>query len=259
MGTLRNTADKKKGQLSRIGPGVISGAANDDPSCIVTYSMAGAALGYATLWTSLFGLPLLAAVQFMCARLGMVSGRGLAGALRLHSPKWVLFSMCALLAIANIVTLGADLGGMAEVTAMVTGIPAVACTLIYAIAIAALLFYLPFTRIEKIFKWLCLALFTYLAAGFLARADWRAALMDTVLPRVQWSKEYLSIIVAIIGATMSPYFLFWQASQKVEEEYCLGRRTVAQRKGATRQELDDTRVDVFAGAFISKLITYFIT
>ncbi|MDQ6708054.1 MAG: divalent metal cation transporter [Acidobacteriota bacterium] len=185
--------------MSRIGPGIISGAANDDPSCIVTYSMAGAALGYATLWTSLFGLPLLAAVQSMCARLGMVSGRGLAGCLRLYSPKWVLFSMCALLAIANIVTLGADLGGMAEVTAMVTGIPAVACTLIYAVAIAGLLFYIPFTRIERIFKWLCLALFTYLAAGFLAHADWRAALLDTALPRVQWSKEYLSVIVAIIG------------------------------------------------------------
>ncbi|MDQ2900540.1 MAG: divalent metal cation transporter, partial [Acidobacteriota bacterium] len=198
-------------------------------------------------------------MQSMCARLGMVTGRCLAGSLRLHSAKWVLFSICALLALANVVTLGADLGGMAEVTSMVAGAPTVACTLIYAVLITGLLFYLPFTKIEKVFRWLCLALFTYLIAGFLARADWRAASLDTVLPRVQWSKEYLSVIVAIIGATMSPYFLFWQASEKAEEEYCLGRRTVAQRTGATRRELEDTRVDVLAGAFISKLITYFIT
>ena len=129
--------------------------------------MAGAALSYATLWTSLFFLPLLAAVQSMCARLGMVSGRGLSGALRKHYPKWILFSTCALLVLANVVTLGADLGGMAEVTEMVTGVPALACTLIYSVSLAALLFYFSFTRIDKIFKWLCLALFAYVAAGLL--------------------------------------------------------------------------------------------
>lgn len=257
--SAKPASTSKKSFLQKIGPGVISGAANDDPSCIVTYSMAGAALSYTTLWTSLFFLPLLAAVQSMCARLGMVSGRGLSGALRKHYPKWILLSTCALLVLANVVTLGADLGGMAEVTEMVTGIPALACTLIYSGSLAAVLFYFPFTRIERIFRWLCLALFAYLAAGLLVRANWREAMVWTLLPRVRWSKESLSVIVAIIGATMSPYFLFWQTSQKVEEEYCLGRRTVAERKGATRQELEDTRVDVFAGAFISKLITYFIT
>ncbi len=245
--------------LQKCGPGVISGAANDDPSCIVTYSIAGATLGYVTLWTSLFALPLLAAVQLMCSRLGMVSGRGLAGDVRTHYPKWVLFSICSLLLIANVITIGADLGGMAEVTQMVTGIAAYWWTAAYAITITALLFYFPYRSLERIFKWLCLVLFSYVVAGFLAKPDWHAVLLSTAIPHVQWSGQYMSVLVAIMGATMSPYFLFWQASQEVEAEYCMGRRTVAQRKGATRQELERSKVDVFMGSFISKLITFFIT
>ncbi|HET8548486.1 MAG TPA: divalent metal cation transporter [Bryobacteraceae bacterium] len=245
--------------IRQFGPGVISGAANDDPSCIVTYSIAGATFGYLTLWTSLFAMPLIAAVQLMCSRLGMVSGRGLAGAVRVNYSKWILFPLCALLAVANVIELGADLGGMADVTQMLTGISASFWILLYGITVAGLLFLLSYSRIQRIFKWLCLALFAYVAAGFLSRPDWRDVAWNTFVPQVRWSREYLSVLVAVLGATLSPYFLFWQASQEVEAEYSIGRRTVAERRGASAAELDRSRLDVFAGSFISKLITYFIT
>ncbi|HWR54686.1 MAG TPA: divalent metal cation transporter [Bryobacteraceae bacterium] len=238
---------------------MISGAANDDPSCIVTYSIAGASFGYLTLWTSLFALPLISAVQLMCSRLGMISGRGLAGAVRVNYPKWVLFPVCAMLATANIVTLGADLGGMGDVTEMITGVPSAICTALYAAGIAALLLFFSYSRIARILRWLCLVLFVYIIAGFLSGPDWVDAAWSTFVPQVRWSREYLATLVAIVGATVSPYFLFWQASQEVEAEYTLGRRTVAERRGASRGELEASRIDVLAGSLVSKLITFFIT
>ena len=245
--------------LSQCGPGVISGAANDDPSCIVTYSIAGASFGYLTLWTSIFALPLIAAVQLLCARLGMVSGRGLAGAARTAWPAWIVVPLCALLAVANVVTLGADLGGMAEVTEMVTGISAAAWTVVYTLALGSLLFKLSYGQIERIFKWLTLVLFAYVFAGVLAKPDWGKVIEDSLVPRVEFSKQYLSTLVAIIGATVSPYFLFWQTSQEVENEMCLGRKTVSARRGASGDEFERANVDVMAGSTMSKLITYFIT
>lgn len=256
-------APHNRGRLSRLfaqtGPGVISGAANDDPSCIISYSIAGAAFGYLTLWTSLFALPLISAVQLMCSRLGMVSGRGLAGAVRVNYSKWVLFPLCAMLATANIVTLGADLGGMGDVTEMITGAPSAICTALYAAVIAGLLLFFSYSRIARILRWLCLVLFVYIIAAFLATPNWVDAARSTFVPQVRWSREYLSTLVAILGATVSPYFLFWQASQEVEAEYALGRRTVAERTGASRSELQASKVDVLAGSVVSKLITYFIT
>lgn len=241
------------------GPGIISGAANDDPSCIVTYSIAGAAFGYLTLWTSLFTLPLLAAIQLMCSRLGLVTKRGLARDVRTHYPKWILFSMCTLLLIANTVTIGADLGGMAEVTQMISGISSYIWTAVYVTLIVGLLLYFPYRVLERVFKWLCFVLFVYLVSGLLAKPDWRSVLVHTFIPSFQWSGQYLSILVAIVGATMSPYFLFWQVSQEVEAEYCRRKRFVNVSDPPSEQRLDLTKADVFTGSFISKLITYFIT
>ncbi|HSU30741.1 MAG TPA: divalent metal cation transporter [Bryobacteraceae bacterium] len=250
---------KPSGLFRQLGPGLIAGAANDDPSCIVTYSIAGAALGYLTLWTSLFLFPVVAASQLMCSRLAMVTGRGLAGDVRVHCGNRVLLPLCVGLLIANLVTLGADLGGMAEVTQMVTGVSALLWTVVYAIGITALLFFFPYRQIERILRWLCLTLFTYVIAAVLVSPDWHAVLANTFVPRVEWSGRYLSVLVAILGATVSPYFLFWQAESEVEAEYCLGRKTVLSRKGATGKELAEKKVDVYAGAFVSKLITYAIT
>ena len=241
-----------------LGPGLITGAADDDPSGISTYSVTGAAYGYMPLWTALFSFPLMAAVQLMCARLGLVSGRGLAGVLRRYYPRWVLWGACALLVVANVFNIGADLGGMAEATAMMTGINALYWIPLYTLLIISLLFWSSYRLIARIFKWLTLVLFAYVAAAFLAHPDWHAVLRATFVPRVEWSSGFLATFVGILGTTISPYLFFWQASQEVEDERAQGRRTVAQRQGATDEELRIARTDVMTGMFFSNVVMYFI-
>ncbi|HEV3345744.1 MAG TPA: Nramp family divalent metal transporter [Methylomirabilota bacterium] len=244
--------------FAELGPGLITGAADDDPSGISTYSVAGAAFGYAPLWTALFSFPLMAAVQLMCARLGMVSGRGLASVIRNHYSRRVLWAACALLVVANVINIGADLGGMAEVSEMVTGVSALVWTPLYAVFIVSLLFWSSYRRIARIFKWLTLVLFAYVLAAFLARPDWGAVLRATLMPHVEWTNRYLAVFVGILGTTISPYLFFWQAAQEVEEDRAAGRRTVRQRRGATDEDLRRVRTDVLTGMFFSNLVMYFI-
>jgi NRAMP (natural resistance-associated macrophage protein)-like metal ion transporter len=244
--------------FSELGPGLITGAADDDPSGISTYSVAGAAFGYAPLWTALLSLPLMAAVQLMCARLGMVSGRGLASVIRRRYSRRVLWGACALLVVANVINIGADLGGMAAVSEMVTGVKAVLWTPLYAGFIVSLLFWSSYRQIARIFKWLTLVLFAYVLAAFLARPDWGAVLRATVVPHIEWSTGYLALFVGIMGTTISPYLFFWQAAQEVEEDRAAGRRTVRQRRGATDAELRRARTDVVTGMFFSNVVMYFI-
>ena len=244
--------------FAELGPGLITGAADDDPSGISTYSVAGAAFGYAPLWTALFSFPLMAAVQLMCARLGMVSGRGLASVIRRHYSRRVLWVACALLMVANVINIGADLGGMAEVSEMVTGVSALVWTPLYAAFIVSLLFWSSYRQIARIFKWLTLVLFAYVLAAFLARPDWGAVLRATLVPHVEWTNRYLAVFVGILGTTISPYLFFWQAAQEVEEDRAAGRRTVRQRRGATDEELRRARTDVLTGMFFSNLVMYFI-
>src|ERR1043166_2168883 len=204
--------------FAELGPGLITGAADDDPSGISTYSVTGAAFGYAPLWTALFSFPMMAAVQLMCARLGLVTGRGLAGVLRRRYPRWVLWGSCALLIAANVFNIAADLGGMAAATRMVTGIPAAVLIPFCAILIVALLFFSTYRQIARTFKWLTLVLFAYIGAAFVSRPDWGAVAYASLVPHVEWSASYLSTFVGILGTTISPYLFFWQASQEVEEE-----------------------------------------
>ena len=252
------STDRVRGFFANLGPGLITGAADDDPSGIATYSVAGAAFGYMPLWTALFSFPLMAAVQLMCARLGLVTGRGLAGVVRLYYPRWVLWSACALLIVANVFNIGADLGGMAEVTEMMTGIQSYYWTPLYTILIISLLFFASYRQIARIFKWLTLVLFAYIAAAFLARPDWHSVLSATFVPRLEWSSAFLATFVGILGTTISPYLFFWQASQEVEKDRAQGKRTVKQREGATVKELGNVRTDVFTGMFFSNLAMYFI-
>jgi len=244
--------------FGRLGPGLITGAADDDPSGISTYSVAGAAFGYGALWTALFSFPLMASVQLMCARLGMVTGRGLAGIVRRRYPRPVLWGTCVLLVVANVINIGADLGGMAEATEMVTGVDSRLCTPVYAALIVSFLFFSSYEHMARIFKWMTLILFSYVAAALLADPNWPAVLRATFVPRIQWSAGYLATFVAILGTTISPYLFFWQAAQEVEEERRMGRRTVGSRKGATDDELRRSRIDVVTGMFFSNLIMYFI-
>lgn len=244
--------------FGELGPGLITGAADDDPSGISTYSVTGASFGYAPLWTALFSFPLMVAVQIMCARLGMVTGRGLAGVLRRHHSRWVLWGACSLLIVANVVNIAADLGGMADATAMVTGIKPLIFTPIYAVLITSLLFWTSYQFIARVFKWLTLVLFAYVIAAFLAEPDWPAVLRSTFIPHVEWSSAYIATFVGILGTTISPYLFFWQAAEEVEEERKMGRRSVGQRRGATDEEIKKSRTDVITGMFFSQLVMYFI-
>jgi NRAMP (natural resistance-associated macrophage protein)-like metal ion transporter len=240
--------------FANLGPGLITGAADDDPSGISTYSVAGASLGYAPLWTALFSFPLMTAVQLMCARLGMVTGLGLAGVIRRRYSRWVLWGSCLLLVVANVTNIAADLGGMAQATTMVTGVPAALWVPIYGVVMVLLLMWSSYRRIARTFKWLTLVLLAYVVTAFVAHVDWRLALHATLVPHVAWSRDFFSVMVAILGTTISPYLFFWQAAQEVEEERAKHRN----RRGATTQELDDARGDVMAGMFASNAIMYFI-
>ena len=257
-GESRPPPDQPERFFGKLGPGLITGAADDDPSGISTYSVTGAAFGYAPLWTALFSFPLMAAVQMMCARLGMVTGEGLAGVIRRYYPRWVLWFACALLVVANTVNIGADLGGMAKVTEMVTGVRSVYWTPVYAVTIGSFLIWSSYATIARIFKWMTLILFSYVMAAFLAKPDWAAVLRSTFIPHVEWSGAYWATLVGLFGTTISPYLFFWQASQEVEEEREHGALTVEARKGATDAELRKSRNDVVIGMFFSNLIMYFI-
>src|ERR1700676_3427642 len=243
--------------FANLGPGLVTGAADGDPSSIATYSVVGAGYGYVPLWTALLTFPLMAAVQLMCARLGLVTGRGLAAAVRTHYPRWVLWGACSILVVANVINICADLGGMAEATELVTGIPSLVCIPLYAFFILGLLFWTSYQRIARIFKWLTLLLFAYVFTSFYAHVDWRHALEVTFVPHLEWSRGFLAVLVAILGTTISPYLFFWQAAEEVEEERTKGG-TLAQRKGATDRELRNARADTVAGMFFSNLIIYFI-
>ncbi|MGH9647185.1 MAG: NRAMP family divalent metal transporter [Bryobacteraceae bacterium] len=247
-----------RGFFSGLGPGLITGAADDDPSGISTYSVTGAAFGYAPLWTALFSFPLMTAVQLMCARLGMVTGRGLAGVIRRRYSRWVLWGACALLVIANTVNIGADLGGMGKVTQMVTGVSDLYWTPVYAVVIASFLIWWSYGAVARIFKWLTLVLFAYLGAAFLAKPDWAAVVRSTFIPHFEMSSEYWATLVGIFGTTISPYLFFWQASEEIEEERQEGLVTVKQRKRTNDAALRQSRNDVITGMFFSNLIMYFI-
>ena len=244
--------------LANLGPGLITGAADDDPSGISTYSVAGAAFGNTFLWTALFSFPLMSAVQLMCARLGMVTGRGLGGAIRKRYPVWVLWPACLILIVANVFNIGADLGGMADAMQMVTGVRSYYWTPFFAALIGGMLIWTSYNLIARVFKWLPLVLFAYVITAFLARPDWGAVFRGTFTPHVEWTRASLSVQVGILGTTISPYLFFWQASQEVEEEVKQGKVTVAQRRGTTDRELFVAREDVTTGMFYSNLVMFFI-
>ena len=256
--TGRERRNRVRRFFGRLGPGLITGAADDDPSGISTYSVAGAAFGYGPLWTALFSFPLMASVQLMCARLGMVTGRGLAANVRRRYPRWVLGGTCVLLVVANVINIGADLAGMAEATEMVTGVPSRLWTPVYAALLVSFLFFSSYEQMARIFKWMTLILFSYVAAALLADPHWPRVLRATLLPHIQWTSDYLATFVGIMGTTISPYLFFWQAAQEVEEERRMGRHSLGARKGATDEELRRSRIDVVTGMFFSNLIMYFI-
>jgi NRAMP (natural resistance-associated macrophage protein)-like metal ion transporter len=244
--------------LRSLGPGVITGAADDDPSGIATYSVAGALLGTRLLWTALITWPLMAAVQMMCARIGKVTGQGLAGNFKERFPRWLLLTFAVALLIANTINIAADLAGMADASAMLSGINSHWFVIIFAIVISWATVRLQYRQIANVLKWLVLVLFAYPITAFVVGADWGQVMRDTLVPSIPRSRDEWAMLVAILGTTISPYLFFWQASEEVEEEKSAGQSTLAQRKGATKEELALRNIDVGVGAFFSNMVMFFI-
>lgn len=259
--TLPNVEMQNRGIAAlfrKLGPGLITGAADDDPSGIATYSQAGAAFGYGLLWTALLSFPLMVAVQLMCARIGVVAKTGLATALRDHYPRWLLWLACTLLIVANTLNIAADLGGMAAAATLLTGIPRAVFVPVAAALILALLVIASYEAMSRVLKWMALALFAYVIAAFLAHPHWPTVLLGTFVPRIKITKDYLLTFVAILGTTISPYLFFWQAAQVAEQEQHIEARFPLRRRRATVRELRDAMVDTNAGMFVSQIIMFFI-
>ena len=244
--------------LKSLGPGIITGAADDDPSGIATYSVAGAQLGTKLLWTALLTWPLMAAVQMMCARIGKVTGQGLAGNFKQRFPGWLLRVFIVALLAANTINIAADLAGMADAAAMLSGINAHLLVVVFGLLISWATVRLRYHQIANVLKWLVLALFAYPITAFVAGADWSRVVRDTLVPSMPHTRDEWSMLVAILGTTISPYLFFWQASEEVEEEKAAGQSTLTKRRGATLQELELRNIDVGVGAFFSNMVMFFI-
>jgi Mn2+/Fe2+ NRAMP family transporter len=244
--------------LSVLGPGLITGAADDDPSGVATYSVAGAQLGTTLVWTALVTWPLMAAVQMMCARIGMVTGYGIAKALRAKFPTAVVAIASLALLGANTFNIGADLSGMADATEMLTGIDSRISVIVFGVGIGLATVRLRYSQIANTLKWLALFLFAYVFTAFSVHPNWAPVLRDLVTPTVPTSRMAWSTLVAILGTTISPYLFFWQAAQEVEEEKSIGRLTTMDRRGATDREIADRKLDVGVGTFFSNIVMFFI-
>ncbi len=244
--------------LKALGPGLITGASDDDPSGIGTYSQTGAQFGYAQLWTALLTFPLMAGIQEICARIAMHTGTGLAGLIRRHYPKPVLYLCVSLLFVANTVNLAADLGAMAASCRLLLGLPFLAWLVSITFIDIVLEIFVNYRHYARVLRFLTLSLLAYAMAFIVTQKDWGQALRHTFIPTVRLNREYLLNLAAILGTTISPYLFFWQASQEIEEEIDEGKVTAKARKKVTRVELKWMRADVVSGMFFSNLVMWFI-
>jgi NRAMP (natural resistance-associated macrophage protein)-like metal ion transporter len=255
---LAREPNRLKRFLKVLGPGLITGASDDDPSGIGTYAMAGAQAGYAPLWTALITFPLMASVQFICAKIGLVTGRGIAGLLRLHYARKVLYPVVGALMLANTINAGADMLAIAAGVNLLVPIPTAALVAPIGVLILVLQIWSSYRMISDTFKWLTLALFAYIGAAFFARPHWPDVLAGTFRPTLRMDSTFLATLVAILGTTISPYLFFWQANQEVEEEISRGKRRLWQRKGATDGELKYAALDINTGMLFSNVVMYFV-
>lgn len=256
-----NKLVKKTGRYwHMLGPGLTTGASDDDPSGIATYSQAGAKYGFQLLWMAPLTFPLMAVVQEMCARIGMVTGRGLAGNIRIHYNKKLLYLCTTLLFAANALNIGADLGAMAKAVQLIRPDLNFGFLVVFmAVLSLGLQIFTPYVRYARYLKWLALVLLSYVASAIMAGLDWSNVLQQAVVPTIDFSRDQLLIICAILGTTISPYLFFWQTSQEVEEQILQGKTTLQQRRTATApDEIKSMRVDVWVGMLLSNLVMFFI-
>jgi Mn2+/Fe2+ NRAMP family transporter len=249
--------------LRVLGPGLITGAADDDPSGIGTYSQSGAAYGPGQLWLALYMLPLMIAVQEMCGRIGLVTGKGIAGVVRAHYSRRVLYGAVTLLLVANTINVGADLGAMAaSMQLLAPAVPFSVVLVLFALGILALEIFVPYVRYAKVLKILTLSLAAYIITGIIIGPDWGALLRATVVPQIGLTPVFLALTVGMLGTTISPYLFFWQASEEVEEELAHHRMPTGydpkRERVALLAQLRSLRVDTVCGMFASEVTTWFI-
>ncbi len=242
-----------------LGPGLTTGAADDDPSGIATYSQAGAQYGFQFLWLAVLTFPLMSLVQEMCARIGLATGKGLAANIRQHFPKPILYTCTLLLFIANTFNIGADLGAMAQAMQLVLpGIPFAIFVIGFALVSIGLQIFTPYAQYAKYLKWLALVLLSYIVSALLIDLNWHELAIHAVIPTITFSKDQILLVCAILGTTISPYLFFWQTSQEVEERILQGKTTIKQRRQTTAEDIKNMRTDVWSGMFLSNLVMFFI-
>ncbi len=244
--------------FGNLGPGLITGAADDDPSGISTYSVAGASTGYSMLWLTLISTPMMAVIQGMCARISMVNGEGIAALMRKRLPLWLAYGLAALVVAANTFNLGADIGGMAEAAHLVLPIPVDALVFFFGIALISAQTWLSYGAIAQFFKWLTLALFAYIVTAFIVRPPWFHVLLQFAVPRLHFDGAWLSTMVGVLGTTITPYLFYWQSSLMVEEEKEAGKTTITARRGTDAASVANMHSDVNAGMIYSNLVAFFI-
>ncbi len=242
-----------------LGPGLVTGAADDDPSGIATYSQVGAQFGFGMLWTMLFSFPLMCGIQEISGRIGRITGRGIAGNLRRYYSKPVLYAVVFLMLVANIINLGADIQSMGAAVNLLVGGPVLLYSAIFVVVSVGLETFVSYNKYSGILKWLCIVLFAYVATVFVVHVPWGAALKATVIPRITLKPAYITSIVAVFGTTISPYLFFWQAQQEVETQKATpGAKPLREDPGAAPVQLHRIRVDTYLGMAFSNLVAFFI-
>lgn len=262
MKTMLNFSMNKKLKhfLKKLGPGFITGASDDDPSGIATYTQTGAQFGLTQLWTALFSFPFMTVIQEMCGRIGLVTGQGLAGVMRKHYSKKLLTFSVTLLLIANTINIGADLGAMAAATQLL--IPNVSFVVLILLFTAGTLFleiFVSYKVYVKYLKYFALSLLAYVITAFVVKMDWAVVAASTFIPHISWTREYLLNIIALLGTTISPYLFFWQADEEVEEEIAAHKvKDFGGKPKISHRDVRRMRLDTVFGMFFSNLITFFI-
>ncbi|MET3117782.1 NRAMP (natural resistance-associated macrophage protein)-like metal ion transporter [Undibacterium sp. GrIS 1.8] len=253
------TNTSEKSWLKKLGPGLIAGAADDDPSGIATYSQAGAQFGFNMLWTVLFTYPLMVGIQVVSARIGRVSGHGLATNLRRHYPAWLLYSVIGLLLVANTINIAADVSAMGEALKLIVGGPAQLYAVAFGVLSLLLQVFIPYRRYVRILKWLTLALLAYVATVFVVHIPWTIVLAKVLAPHVTLNTEYITTVVAVFGTTISPYLFFWQASQEVEEQIADPKALpLIEAPEQAASNLRRIKIDTYIGMGFSNLVAFFI-
>ena len=269
MNIFKISFSKKKGTkanrlsikrfLKIVGPGVITGAADDDPSGIATYSQTGAQYGFGLLWTALFMLPMMYVVQEMSARIGIVTGKGISKNIKIYYSKYILYLIVSLLVIANVINLGTDLGAMASATQLIIPLDFNFLVIIFTVIILILEIFVPYKNYSKILKWLTLSLFAYIFTGLIIHIDWIEVIKFSIIPNIQFNVGFLFLIVGVLGTTISPYMMFWQANQETEEEMKL--HLLSKKEGIphiSMKYLGKMRIDTALGMLFSEIATWFI-